>query len=273
MPRFAASLSTMFAEWEFLDRFRAAREAGFRAVECQDPYPWAADAVAEQLSATGLDMVLINTPAGDCEAGDHGLAAIPGVEGAFRRAFETALDYARPLACPWIHVLAGVVPDAIARETAIRTYVDNVGWAARAAAADGRGVLIEPINTVDLPGYFLSRTRDARELLERIGADNVFLQFDVYHAHRMGERAADAIPANLDAIRHVQVSGAPGRHEPVAGEIDYPALFRRLDEIGYGAWIGCEYRPRAGTLEGLGWARDYGIGGDGALDAGAPRRA
>jgi hydroxypyruvate isomerase len=262
MPRFAANVSTMFAEHDYLDRFRAAADAGFRAVECQNPYPWPAEAIAGRLADCGLRFALINMPAGDRASGELGLAALPGREEEFRESFRRAIAYARALACPRVHALAGVPPAGEDSRRARAAYLGNLRFAAAAARPHGIRVLIEPINGVDVPGYFLDGTGKALALLAEVRRRNVGLQYDVYHAHVMGEDPVEALRANLPRVAHVQVSGYPGRHEPRPGAIDFAAVFRLLDERGYAGWVGCEYRPERGTLDGLGWMRAHGFPGE-----------
>lgn len=259
MPRFAANVSTLFAEHAYLDRFRAAAAAGFRAVECQDPYPWPAHEIARRLSENGLAQVLINAPAGDRQAGEKGLAAVPGREQDFRAGFARALDYAEVLGCPRVHALAGAPPPATDPARAMATYVENLRFAADAARPHGIEVLIEPINRVDVPGYFLDGTAKALAVLAAVERPNLRLQYDVYHAHVIGEDPAAGLGACLPRVAHVQVSGFPGRHEPWPGAIDFASVFRLLDQLGYQGWVGCEYWPRAATLDGLGWIGAYGL--------------
>lgn len=260
MPRFAANLSYLFGEHRFLDRFAAAARAGFRAVECLYPYDHDAADLRRALDRHGLCQVLLNVPPGGAELAERGHGAIPGMEDAFQAGVRRAIAYATALGCPRIHVLAGVVPFAVTRADAEAAFVANLRWAATETAKHGIRCLIEPLNDRDNPGYFLTRTEDARRVIERVGADNLRLQFDFYHRQVMQGGLADAVRAHLDIIDHVQISGVPGRHEPDHGEIAYPYLFDLLDELGYAGWIGCEYQPRATTLEGLAWARPYGIG-------------
>ena len=260
VPRFAANLSTMFKEWDFLDRFQAAADAGFKAVECQFPYAWPAETIRRRLKESGLAMVLINMPPGDLEAGERGFGGLPGREPAFREALERAVAYARVLECGQIHAMAGVAPPDEPRERCMETFAGNLRLAAETCAAEGLRVLVEPINDRDVPGYLLNRPAQALAVIKTVGAGNLLLQYDLYHAQIMEGRLAETIEANLDVIGHVQIAGVPGRHEPVAGDIGFPALFDLFDRLGYDGWIGCEYTPRAGTLEGLAWARDYGIG-------------
>lgn len=260
MPRFAANVSTMFGEVDFLDRFAAAADCGFRAVECQFPYAWPAREVARRLAASGLVQALINAPPGAPEAGDRGLAALPGRRGEFRAGFARALDYAGALDCPLVHAMAGVAPPGADRAAMTACFVDNLAWAAERAAAQGVRVLIEPLNACDAPGYFLGRLADAREILAAAGAPRLAIQCDLYHLQMTGGNLAATVAEFLPHIGHVQIAGVPGRHEPDNGEIAYPFLFDLLDSLGYEGWVGCEYTPAGATRDGLGWARGYGIG-------------
>ena len=251
MPDLAASVSWMFNEVALLERFALAAASGFRAVEIQAPYSEPADLLAERVQAAGVQVVLINMPVA--------VAAIPGEERGFREGLEKALAYAEALECRRIHCLAGRTDD----DAAESTFVENVRWAADKAAAQDVQIMLEPLNTVDNPGYFLTGSMQARRIIEQVGRENVGMQYDIYHMQIMEGRLADSIAAHLDLIGHIQISGVPGRHEPDdQQEINYPYLLSELDEMGYDGWVGCEYRPRAGTLAGLSWARPYGITND-----------
>lgn len=247
MPRFCANLDFLFTERPFLDRFAAARAAGFQAVEILFPYDHAAPEIAARLADEGLTLALINTPAPDWAEGGRGTAARPGEAARFRAEFARARDLAARLGAEHVHVLAGCAAGAEARAT----YLDNLAWAAD--AAPDRTLTIEPINPFDIPGYFLSRFEDAEDILDALNRPNLALQFDAYHARRI---AGDAMGLWAQVGRragHVQVASTPGRHEPLAGEIDYPAFFARLDADGYAGWVSGEYRPRGRTEAGLGW--------------------
>ena len=260
MPRFAANLSMLFTEWPFLDRFEAAARAGFAGVECLFPYDHPAEVIAERLAAAGLEQVLFNVPPGDWAAGERGLAALPGREREFEAAFERALAYAGALNCRRLHVMAGIPLPDTDRAEAQAVYVRNLKAAAAKAARQGVTILVEPISPRTMPGYHLTRQAEARRTLQAVAADNLRIQLDLFHCQIVEGNLADTIRGQLDRIGHVQVAGVPGRQEPSVGEINYPYLFALLDTLGYGGWIGCEYRPAAGTLDGLDWARDYGIG-------------
>ncbi len=237
----------MFQEAALPDRFALAADAGFRAVEIQAPYSEPASLLAERIEAAHLRAVLINTPVA--------LAAVPGEQAAFRAGMATALDYASALGCEQIHCLAGRTDDPAAEAT----FVQNVRWAADQAAAPGVRILLEPLNTVDNPGYFLTGSRQARRIIEQVRRDNVRLQCDFYHLQIMEGHLAETLSSQFDVIGHIQISGVPGRHEPDdRQEINYRFLLSMIDELGFDGWVGCEYRPRAGTLAGLEWARRYG---------------
>jgi len=253
MPRFAANLSLLFTEHDFLGRFAAAAAAGFKAVECQFPYDWPVEQVVEAMRAAGLPMVLHNLPAGDWGAGERGIACHPERVEEFRAGVHKALSYARALDCPQLNCLAGIAPAQTDPEVIRSTFIDNLRYAADALAADGRRLLVEPINTFDIPGFHLSRSAQALELIEAVGADNLLIQFDLYHAQRMEGELAGTLSRHLERIGHIQIADNPGRHEPGTGEINFPFLFAHLDAIGYRGWVGCEYLPAAGTVEGLGW--------------------
>ena len=260
MPNFAANLSTLFTELPFLDRFAAARTAGFRAVEFQAPYDFAAEEIAAQAEAAGVKVVLFNAPMGNAKAGERGFAAQPGREPDFDASIAKALDYARLLDCRQIHVLAGL-ESAAGRAAQEAVYVANLRRAAAQAAAQGVTLLIEPLNVRDNPGYFLNTTGAAITILDRVAEANVALQFDLYHCQISEGDLAQHIRDLHGRYPHVQIANVPGRHEPGRGEIDFAFLFDLFDEIGYGGWIGCEYRPKYGTLAGLRWGRRWGIGG------------
>ncbi|SHJ45052.1 hydroxypyruvate isomerase [Roseomonas rosea] len=253
MPRFAANVSMLFGEHPFLDRFAHARAAGFSAVECLFPYAHPAAAIRARLEDAGLRLVLFNAAPGDWERGEKGLAALPGRERDFRDGIARALDYAGQLGCPRLHVMAGLAPAGIARDTLLATYAANLAWAAERCAAHGVKPLIEPINRRDMPGYVLNTTGEAAAIIEAIGPERLGLQFDLYHTQVTEGDITRRFEALLPLITHAQVADTPGRHEPGTGEVNWPYVFDRIDAAGYRGWIGCEYRPAAGTEEGLGW--------------------
>ncbi|WP_339855727.1 2-oxo-tetronate isomerase [uncultured Nisaea sp.] len=259
MPKLAANLSMMFQEHAFLDRFQAAADAGFKGVEFLFPYDFPAETINTRLKDAGLEQTLFNLPPGDWEAGERGFAAIPGREDTFGAALEQALDYAVTLDCPRLHVMSGLVPDGVSREACTETLIANLRQAAPIAAKRGKTLIIEPINNIDIPGYFLNYQAQARSILEAVGADNVRLQFDLYHCQIMEGNLAVHLQDYLDLIEHIQIAGVPGRHEPDIGEINYRYLFDLMDELGYDGWVGCEYRPEAGTVDGLGWKKEWSL--------------
>ncbi|HEY1505458.1 MAG TPA: 2-oxo-tetronate isomerase [Stellaceae bacterium] len=260
MPNFAANLSMLFTELPFLDRFAAARKAGFHAVEFQAPYDFAAEEIAAHAEAASVKIVLFNAPMGNARAGERGFGAQPGREADFEASVAKALDYARVLNCRQVHVLAGLESvDGRAKQAAV--YIANLQRAAGTAAAHGVTLLIEPLNRRDNPGYFLTTTSEAIAILDRVAHANVALQFDLYHCQISEGNLAQHIRDLEGRYPHVQIANVPGRHEPGRGEIDFAFLFDLFDEIGYGGWIGCEYRPKHGTLSGLRWGRHWGIGG------------
>jgi hydroxypyruvate isomerase len=263
MPRFAANLSLLYPELDFLDRFQAAAHDGFEAVEYLFPYAWPKEALAARLQAAGLQQVLFNAPPGDWDAGERGLACLPGRVAEFRAGFVQALDYAAALHCPRIHVMAGLAP-AAAHAALQATYASNLRWAAMQAALQGVTVLIEPINQRDMPGYFLSHQAQAHATVVAVGAPNLKVQMDLYHCQITEGDVAMKLRQYLPSGRvgHLQIAGVPERHEPDSGELNYPYLFALLDALGYDGWVGCEYRPRRGaqargTSDGLGWLAPY----------------
>ncbi|HEX2539934.1 MAG TPA: 2-oxo-tetronate isomerase [Caldimonas sp.] len=255
MPRFAANLSMMYVEHPFLRRFAAAAEDGFTAVEYLFPYEWPAATLASALATNGLQQVLFNAPPGDFAGGERGLASLPGREAEFRAGIDRALEYAAALGCPRLHVMAGLVPATTTREAVRPLYVDNLAWAAERAAAAGVDVLIEPINTRDIPGYFLNRQDQAHALLAEVAAANLKVQMDLYHCQIVEGDVAMKLRQYLPTGRvgHLQIAGVPERHEPDRGELNHAYLFDVIDALDYPGWIGCEYRPAADTAEGLGW--------------------
>ncbi|CAN7318077.1 hydroxypyruvate isomerase family protein [Cupriavidus necator] len=257
MPRFAANLSMMYNEHAFLDRFAAAAADGFRAVEYLFPYEHAATELRARLDANGLTQALFNAPPGDWAAGERGLAALPGREAEFRDAVGRALEYAGVIGNDRVHVMAGLVPANADRARHRAAYLENVAFAAKAAAAQGITIVLEPINTRDMPGYFLNRQDDAQAICKEIGAANLKVQFDCYHCQIVEGDIAMKLKRDMPGIGHIQIAGVPERHEPDLGELNYPYLFEVIDGLGYEGWIGCEYRPRAGTSEGLGWLKPY----------------
>ncbi|MBV9861216.1 MAG: hydroxypyruvate isomerase family protein [Alphaproteobacteria bacterium] len=261
MPRFAANLSMMFTEVGFLDRFEAAARTGFKGVEFLFPYDHPPEAIAERLQRNKLTLALFNMPPGDWGAGERGMAALPGREQQFRDGLGEAIRYAKATGCKTVHAMAGLWPQGRDKAEGDSVYVENLRWAADRLAPEGLTAIIEPINTRDIPGYFLNTTGQAMRIIEQVGRPNLRLQLDLYHVQIMEGDLAPKIRALAGQYPHVQIAGTPGRHEPDIGEVNYAFLFDLFDELGYGGWIGCEYRPKGETLAGLGWARHYGIGG------------
>jgi hydroxypyruvate isomerase len=258
MPKLAANLTMMFTEVPFADRFAAAARAGFSAVEFLFPYDHAPAEVAGWLSAARLKNVLFNLPPGDWAAGERGLAALPGREADFRASVIRGLEYARVLGTPALHAMAGVILASEDRDRCRAVYVENLRYAARELAADGRMLLIEPLNPRDMPGYFLRTQADAHGIREEVGAPNLKVQMDFYHAQIVEGDLATTFRTHAAAIGHVQIAGVPGRHEPDDGEVNYAYLLRMLDECGYQGWVGCEYRPKGRTEDGLRWRQKLG---------------
>ncbi|MCI2400723.1 TIM barrel protein [Aliiroseovarius subalbicans] len=250
MPRFAANLSFLFREVPFLDRFQAASEAGFDAVEVLFPYDDAAHEITRRLTMYGQRMILINTPPPNWTGGERGFAAVPGGQKRFRHDLTRAMRFAQALQVDHLHVMAGKSKGLVAR----KTFVDNLSWAA--AEFPDRSLTIEPINPVDMPGYFLNNFDQAAEIVAEVGAPNLGLQFDAYHAQMITHDMPATWEKHRDLVRHIQVGGTPGRHEPIRGEIDYPAWFRQLDAEGYDGFVSGEYHPTAQTEAGLIWLTD-----------------
>jgi hydroxypyruvate isomerase len=259
MPRLAANLSMLFGEMPFLDRFAAAAKAGFAAVELQFPYDYALDDLRARLHASGLQLVLHNLPPGDWAKGERGIACHPDRVDEFRAGVERAIEYATALACPQLNCLAGIAPAGVPAQTLHATLAANLRFAAEKLKSAGIRLLIEPINVHDVPGFHLNRSRQALELIDEVGSDNLYLQYDIYHMQRMEGELANTIKANLGRIAHVQLADNPGRNEPGTGEINFRFLFGWLDAIGYRGWVGCEYRPATTTEAGLGWRAAHGV--------------
>ncbi|HER35320.1 MAG TPA: hydroxypyruvate isomerase family protein, partial [Halothiobacillaceae bacterium] len=229
----------------------------FKGVEYLFPYAFEADALAERLREHGLAQVLHNLPAGDWDAGERGIACLPDRKGEFQNGVGRAIEYARVLGCPQLNCLAGIRPDDVSEDAAHAAFVENLKFAAGELERAGIRLLIEAINTRDIPGFFLTTTAQARRVIDDVGSNNLYIQYDIYHMQIMEGDLAPTIEANLARIAHMQLADNPGRHEPGTGEINYDFLFGFVDGIGYDGWIGCEYKPRAGTSEGLGWLKPY----------------
>ena len=253
MPKFAANLTMLFNEVPFLDRFERAAKAGFEAVEFLFPYAFKAEDIKQRLDANGLKLVLHNLPAGDWDSGDRGIGCHPDRTEEFRAGVAKGIEYARVLGVPQLNCLAGKVPAGVNAEVLRNTFVDNLKFAAAELRQAGLKLLIEPINTFDIPGFYLTGTAQAVAVLAEVGADNAFVQYDIYHAQRMEGELAATVQKHLQHIGHIQLADNPGRNEPGTGEINYAFLFAHLDRIGYKGWIGCEYQPAAGTEAGLAW--------------------
>ena len=259
MTKLAANLTMLYNEVDFLDRFEAAAKSGFKGVEYLFPYAYPKEQLAERLERHRLTQVLHNLPAGDWAKGERGIACHPDRVGEFQEGVGRAIDYAAALKCQQVNCLAGIAPAGVDPTKVRATFVSNLRFAADKLAAAGIKLLIEPINTFDIPGFFLSRTQQALDLIRDTGSSNLFVQYDIYHMQRMEGELANTIKAHLGQIAHVQLADNPGRNEPGTGEINYRFLFGFLDAIGYGGWIGCEYKPKANTTEGLVWRSAHGV--------------
>lgn len=256
MPKFCANLSFLFTELPFPQRFAAAARAGFKGVEYLFPYEWPARSINKWLQEAGLEQVLFNLPPGNWEAGERGIACHPGREDEFAEGVLLALEYASALGCKRLHALAGLRPAGVSEAEIRRCYIQNIREAARACAEIDATLMIEPINSlIDMPGYFLDTPAQAFALLKEIAEPNVKVQYDLYHAQVMAGNLLNTISSQLPKIGHMQLADLPGRHEPGTGEINYPLIFRRLDELDYQGWVGCEYKPSSTTTESLSWFR------------------
>lgn len=253
MPRFAANLTMLFTEHPFLERFEAAHKAGFKAVEFLFPYAWPAADIKALLDQHQLQLVLHNLPAGDWDAGERGIACHPQRVQEFREGVARAIDYATQLGVKQLNCLIGKVPEDASPQQVDQTVVENLRFAADELKKHGIRLLIEPINTFDIPGFYLHGTAQALALIDEVGSDNLFVQYDIYHMQRMEGEIAATLSRQLSKIAHVQLADNPGRNEPGTGELNYRFLFKHLDAIGYSGWVGCEYKPAARTEEGLGW--------------------
>lgn len=257
MPKFAANLTMLYNEHDFLDRFAAAAADGFTAVEYMFPYPFPPEQLAEKLQRHGLTQVLHNLPAGDWAAGDRGVATDPARTGEFRDGVGQAIAYATALDCPQVNCLVGKTPAGVAADAVERTLVDNLAFAAAELKKAGIRLLVEPINTRDIPGFHLSGTDQAERLIEAVGSDNLFIQYDVYHMQVMRGDIVKTVERLLPKIAHIQVADVPARNEPGTGELNYPFIFQAIDRLGYAGWIGCEYKPAGRTSDGLSWLAPY----------------
>jgi hydroxypyruvate isomerase len=253
MPRFAANLNWLFTEHPFLERFAAARAAGFRAVEFPAPYPHPPEEIAERLRANGQQCVLFNLPMGDKSRGDFGIACRPGREGEFREGVALGIEYAKHLRPPHVNCISGTIAAGEDAKLLTETLVSNLRFAAREFKKAGLELVIEPINNRDTPGFFVPRSPQAAEIIRQVGEDNVGLQFDLYHTAMMGDDCAALLETLLPVIRHIQFADAPGRGEPGSGTVDLPRLFDKIDRLGYPGWVSAEYRPSKPTVETLHW--------------------
>ncbi|SER80836.1 hydroxypyruvate isomerase [Pseudomonas sp. NFACC02] len=257
MPRFAANLSMLYPQHDFLARFSAAAGDGFEAVEYLFPYDFSAAEIRLRLDNFGLTQALFNAPPGDWGKGERGIASLPGRESEFRSGFQKALEYAAVLGNDRIHVMAGLLPTEELRQKHHAVYLENLSHAAQEAAKVGITVLIEPINTRDMPGFFLNRQDQGQSVCKEVGADNLKVQFDFYHCQIVEGDVTNKLRRDFAGIGHIQIAGVPDRHEPNMGEVNYPWLFDEIDRLGYTGWVGCEYRPKGATSEGLQWLRDW----------------
>ena len=257
MPRFSANLTMLYNEHQFLDRFAAARADGFRAVEFMFPYPFPKEHIADALQRNDLILVLHNLPAGNWDGGERGVACLPGRENEFQEGVGHAIDYATALRCPQVNCLVGLAPKDASGDQVRRTLVANLRFAAKELKSAGIRLLVEPVNSIDIPGFYLDRVEKAVSILDEVGSDNLYLQYDLYHQQRMGGELLATYRRFKDRIAHIQVADNPGRNEPGTGEINYSFLFEALDRESYKGWIGCEYKPSAATSAGLGWASSH----------------
>jgi len=257
MPKFCANLSYLFGEVEFPDRFERAAVAGFRAVEFHFPYAWDKNELAGRARRAGLEVVLFNLTAGDWAKGERGIACIPSRVSEFREGVGRAIEYAKALGCSRVNCLSGIAPARAGAETLRETFVSNLRYAAGEFEREGITLLIEPVNTRSMPGFYLRNSAQALALMDEARSANLKLQYDVFHMQIMEGDLAQTIEANIARIGHIQIADVPDRHEPGTGEINYAYLFERIDRIGYPGWIGCEYTPAGRTEDGLGWLRPY----------------
>ena len=257
MPRFAANLSMMYQEHDFLDRFGAAAKDGFEAVEFLFPYAYPAAELRARLTGSGLVQALFNGSPGNWEAGERGLASLPGRESEFKRSVEQALEYAQVLGNERVHLMAGLIRPGEERARHRDVYLRNLEYAAQHAGSVGVTVVIEPINTRDIPGFFLNRQDEAHAICAEVGAANLKVQMDFYHCQIVEGDLAMKLKRYIGGVGHIQIAGVPERNEPDVGEINYPYLFRLMDELGYDGWVGCEYRPKGATSAGLGWLKPW----------------
>ncbi|MGY3689846.1 hydroxypyruvate isomerase [Vibrio coralliilyticus] len=257
MAKFAANLSMLFTEVDFLERFDAAAQAGFSGVEYLFPYAFDAEQIKQKLEQNNLTQVLFNLPAGDWDAGDRGIACDPSRIEEFQSGVALAIQYAKVLGNTQVNCLAGITPAGVSQQDAHAAFVINLRYAAQALQEAGLRLVIEAINTRDIPGFFLNTTEQAKAVIKEVGSDNLFIQYDIYHMQIMEGDLAPTMSANIGQIAHVQLADNPGRHEPGTGEINYPFVLKHLDKLGYQGWVGCEYKPKTTTTEGLDWLNLY----------------
>ena len=259
MPKMAANLSMLFNEVPFMDSFDAAAKAGFTGVEYLFPYDYDLDAIAEKLQKNNLTQVLFNLPAGNWAAGERGIACHPERVSEFQEGVGKAIDAAKKLGCKQVNCLSGPVLPGVSEDKLRATFVSNLKFAAEKLKAEGIRLVTEPVNTIDMKNAYLNHTQQAVDIIRETGSDNLFIQYDIYHMQRMEGELANTIKANLPLIKHMQLADLPNRNEPGTGEINYHFLFKFIDDIGYDGWIGCEYRPKTTTVEGLGWLKEYNV--------------
>jgi len=259
MPKLNANLSMLFNEVDFLDRFDAAAQAGFKGVEYLFPYEFDMHAIKQKLESNNLTQVLFNLPAGDWDSGERGIACHPDRVTEFQQGVDLAIEYAKVLACSQCNILAGIVPEGVSQIDAQKTFIENLNYAAPRLEKAGIRCLIEAINTRDIPGFFLNNTKQALDIIKQVDSTNLFYQYDIYHMQIMEGDITQTIEANLASIAHVQLADNPGRNEPGTGEINYHFIFKFLDSIKYTGWIGCEYKPKTNTQAGLNWLQQHNV--------------
>ncbi|WP_113272656.1 hydroxypyruvate isomerase [Agrobacterium cavarae] len=257
MPKFSANLSMLYTEHPFMERFAAAAADGFKAVEYVSPYEVAPETITAELQRCNLTQALFNLPAGDWAAGERGIGCLPDRVSEFEQSVDTAIRYAEVTGCRKINCLVGIQPPGVDTHALEETLVGNLQYAARRLADSGIALVFEPINTRDIPGYFVTNTKQAERIMDRVGHSNLLIQYDFYHMQVMQGDIVATFERLQDKIGHVQIADNPGRHEPGTGEINHDFIFKRLDELGYDGWVGCEYRPTSTTSEGLGWLKAY----------------
>ncbi|MBI2957489.1 MAG: hydroxypyruvate isomerase [Chloroflexi bacterium] len=257
MPKFSANLTWMFGEVGFLERFERVAQAGFKGVEFMFPYEFKAGQLAELLDKHHLEQVLLNLPAGDWQKGERGIACLPGREAEFQEGVGRSVEYAKALKCSRVNCLVGITPAGVPANKVRETMVSNLRFAAQTLDKAGVRLLVEALNSRDAPGFHLVHTQDVVKLLEEVNHPNAWLQYDIYHMQVMEGNLTQTIRDNVKRIAHMQLGDVPGRHEPGSGEINFPNLFRFIDESGYDGWIGCEYKPAGKTEDGLGWVKPY----------------